>query len=283
MKAYIYKITNLLNAKVYIGSSVNIKKRKQSHFRDLRKKKHYNPHLQNSFNKHGIDNFEFEIIEECCDKTRWKREAHYIKEYNSLLKGYNIQDIDENGVINYYEMTKAENIKNGKKYYVYDTQGLINNFDCLTDACNFISCNKKIGLLTINAINKFLENKKTVIRSIKSKHFISTQKLDIKKYINAAKTGFKRLPEGVQVGVYFLYAMNGESLYKNLTSEEVMNITGANKKKIQKCISTLSAYLKGRTAHRDLCKSYKDWVITNKNLTPKEVHRFMIYSFDKIY
>lgn len=58
----IYKITNIINNKIYIGSSTDIKKRWHGHKYDLRKNKHCNTHLQNAWNKYGEDNFKFEII-----------------------------------------------------------------------------------------------------------------------------------------------------------------------------------------------------------------------------
>lgn len=60
----IYKIINKVNNKYYVGRSIDINHRKSEHFNDLIKNKHINKHLQKSFNKHGIKNFDFEIIEQ---------------------------------------------------------------------------------------------------------------------------------------------------------------------------------------------------------------------------
>lgn len=61
----IYKITNLVNQKVYIGSAIDIKKRWQDHLNYLRKDKHNNKYLQRSYNKYGEDAFEFKILFYC--------------------------------------------------------------------------------------------------------------------------------------------------------------------------------------------------------------------------
>jgi group I intron endonuclease len=59
----IYVIRNLVNDNIYIGSSVNVKKRFCQHRNSLRKNKHHNKHLQRSWNKYGEENFEFVVIE----------------------------------------------------------------------------------------------------------------------------------------------------------------------------------------------------------------------------
>jgi len=59
----IYVIRNLINDKIYIGSSVNIKKRFCQHRNSLKKNKHHNKYLQRSWNKYGEENFEFVVIE----------------------------------------------------------------------------------------------------------------------------------------------------------------------------------------------------------------------------
>ncbi len=59
----IYRIRNLVNGKIYIGSSLNLRRRKLVHFSCLRGGYHDNVRLQGSFNKHGGDSFVFEVLE----------------------------------------------------------------------------------------------------------------------------------------------------------------------------------------------------------------------------
>ena len=59
----IYKITNKINGKYYIGSASIICNRWWIHISKLRKNYHPNTHLQNAWNKYGEKNFEFSIIE----------------------------------------------------------------------------------------------------------------------------------------------------------------------------------------------------------------------------
>lgn len=62
-KGGVYKITNLKNGKIYIGSAKEFKRRASQHASSLRNNKHQNKHLQASFWKHGEDNFLFEVLE----------------------------------------------------------------------------------------------------------------------------------------------------------------------------------------------------------------------------
>lgn len=89
MKSGIYKIINKVNGNCQIGSSSNLQKRKKQHFNSLSKNKHYNQYLQRSFNKYGIENFEFIIICKCNEDELIKLEQYYFNkinpEYNSVL------------------------------------------------------------------------------------------------------------------------------------------------------------------------------------------------------
>ena len=62
MNSGIYQIRNKINGKRYIGQSVDLDKREQGHFNMLKSGTHRNSHLQNSYNKHGKEAFEFKVI-----------------------------------------------------------------------------------------------------------------------------------------------------------------------------------------------------------------------------
>ena len=64
-KTGIYKIVNTLNNKVYVGSAIDIDTRWRRHKKMLIECYHHSKKLQNSYNKHGINNFNYEIIELC--------------------------------------------------------------------------------------------------------------------------------------------------------------------------------------------------------------------------
>lgn len=87
----IYAIKNLVNNKVYIGQAIDINKRWREHLSSLLNNKHYNKHLQKSWNKYGKKNFTFEIIEECEEDKLNEKETEYIQYFkaNNINLGYN--------------------------------------------------------------------------------------------------------------------------------------------------------------------------------------------------
>jgi group I intron endonuclease len=86
----IYKITNIINDKVYIGSSVDVKNRIRHHKFHLSKNTHNSPKLQNAYNKYGSESFIYEIIEIVETKELLlEREQFYIDSYVSYKLGYN--------------------------------------------------------------------------------------------------------------------------------------------------------------------------------------------------
>lgn len=93
VKSGIYKITNSVNGKFYIGSSINLRQRFNKHRSLLNKNEHVNPILQRAWNRHGASNFSFEVIEECTSdqSTCLAREQYYLDLLKPYLEiGYNI-------------------------------------------------------------------------------------------------------------------------------------------------------------------------------------------------
>ncbi|MGG3889605.1 GIY-YIG nuclease family protein [Metabacillus fastidiosus] len=89
----IYMILNLINNKIYIGSSINIKKRWQAHKSYLNINQHSNRYLQNAWNKYGEENFKFKVIDNFIDQSLiLLREQYWIDYFQSADEecGYNI-------------------------------------------------------------------------------------------------------------------------------------------------------------------------------------------------
>lgn len=74
----IYLIHNYVTDKIYIGSATDLIKRRDSHLSYLRNNKHYNQHLQRSWNKYGEINFTFYCLK-LVDKLLLRNiEQHYM-------------------------------------------------------------------------------------------------------------------------------------------------------------------------------------------------------------
>ena len=78
----IYKIENKINGKVYIGQSINIKIRWQQHKREANCNRRNAP-LDNALSKYGLDNFTFEVLEECSQELLNEKEIFWIAHYKS--------------------------------------------------------------------------------------------------------------------------------------------------------------------------------------------------------
>lgn len=89
----IYKITNSVTGKCYVGSASTIKKRCKQHFSLLEKKSHHSIKLQRSYNKYGKDNFIFSVILFCEKKDLIFYEQQCIDFFNSEKLGYNMNPI----------------------------------------------------------------------------------------------------------------------------------------------------------------------------------------------
>ena len=179
----IYKFTNLINNKIYIGSSNNIPERYINHISMLKNNCHTSIHLQRAYNKYGINNFKFEILEKCDDIALTQREQHYLdtllfaQEYikskdNRFIKlGYNIKPIA--GSNRGYRMTEEQihNIllKNGRRIYAVDLKGNIvekfisvryikKYFNLASTGCIFLSARNKQLTKTIPDIGFIYES-----------------------------------------------------------------------------------------------------------------------------
>lgn len=90
----VYGIRNRANAKIYVGSSVNIGDRWTDHIGELNSNSHDNPHLQAAWIKYGAEAFEFIVLEEVKPERSALVEAEqkWIDYYSASdkSKGYNL-------------------------------------------------------------------------------------------------------------------------------------------------------------------------------------------------
>lgn len=114
----IYKITNLLNNKMYIGQSNNIQRRFSEHCYKGVKSRIV---LDSAIKKYGKDNFSFEVLEECSKELLNERETYWIEFYNSVETGYNLSyggDSQSQGENNGRALVSEEDVKSIRLAYL---------------------------------------------------------------------------------------------------------------------------------------------------------------------
>lgn len=114
MKGSLYKITNLVNSKIYIGKTyVELKDRWKLHKYDaLREDRPNKTKFQNAIRKYGPENFKIELIAQFEEGELEQKEIEYIQKYDSYKNGYNstlggdgykIDTLDEQLIISMYK------------------------------------------------------------------------------------------------------------------------------------------------------------------------------------
>lgn len=111
--AYIYKITNIKNGKIYIGKTqFSVQKRFAEHCSDAFKERNEHRPLYSAIKKYGIESFVVETIEETNNAN--EREKYWIEYYGSFKNGYNAtiggdgaSYLDYDLLIKTYEITKS--------------------------------------------------------------------------------------------------------------------------------------------------------------------------------
>jgi hypothetical protein len=111
MACGVYKIINTVNGKIYVGSSVDIRGRFNSHKSDLRQNKHGNSKLQNAWNKYGEECFVFEIAEECDPQSVRDIEQVYLNEIFSKADKQSFYNLYPNATGLSSEQAREQNLK----------------------------------------------------------------------------------------------------------------------------------------------------------------------------
>ena len=118
MAAYIYKIKNMLDGKEYIGKSEreDIEDRWGEHRREYRYEKLGCPCLYRAMQKHGLENFSFQIVCICFNEDVDDLETYYIQKYNTLVpNGYNLATGGDGGRLHEETKKKISRAKKGQK------------------------------------------------------------------------------------------------------------------------------------------------------------------------
>ena len=157
----IYKITNSLNGKMYIGQTIDMGKRKKEHFKSLSSGIHFNKYLQNAFDKYGSDAFSFDVIEVCDVSALNEKEYNYIAKNKTMnrLYGYNLRS---GGDKEYLSIESRKKISDTRKERI--KSGIIKMIpNVLTDASKLqMSVSSKNRFKDINEHIKLSNGKSTI-------------------------------------------------------------------------------------------------------------------------
>lgn len=166
--AYIYKITNLINNKVYIGETIrNIYTRWNEHKHEALKEGHgFSYPLHSAMRKYGVENFSLELIEECKDDERFEREKYYIQKHMSFNKdcGYNI-------------------VLEGTGATLYSTQDIINLWNQglgISQIASQLGCHRSVVSERLHGIFSEEEIKKRTSEISSSRQGIPIYQYDLK-------------------------------------------------------------------------------------------------------
>lgn len=91
----VYQIRCIPTGKVYIGSAIDLVKRRNSHWKDLKDRRHHNIHLQRAWDKYGEASFIFEVVELVLSPFLTAREQCHINRVKSFKRerGFNVAPI----------------------------------------------------------------------------------------------------------------------------------------------------------------------------------------------
>lgn len=165
--AYIYKITNNVNSKVYIGKTErSLEERFKEHKNNLYKADCDKRPLYRAMKKYGIENFSISLVEKCSNDTVNEREIYWIKYYNSYHNGYNATYGGEGKLIFDREKIKSALLNNP---YPID---IARQFNCSVSLVYDIAHTYHIPILN-KGQKIFQENQKTIYQYDKNFNLIN--------------------------------------------------------------------------------------------------------------
>ena len=156
---YIYKITNKVNGKVYIGQSIRpIEQRFLRHINDA-VNNILDTHFARAIRKYGKENFYIELVETCDNQTELNlREQYWIRKYDSINNGYNETDATSKCGGNTY-MSKTESEMNEISEKISKTKlGSKNPHSRSVKVFNIVTNEEKV-FDTVNDCRKFFNEK----------------------------------------------------------------------------------------------------------------------------
>lgn len=163
---FIYKITNDINGKLYIGkTNRSIETRFQEHI-NFSKRAYKNRPLYDAMNKYGVNHFHIEQIDICeTDEEASTKEIYWIAYYDTYRHGYNatlggdgkqLLELNEEEIIEKYQELKSKRAVG--RYFNVDEKtirNILNKYDVL-----LIDNRKQIAMMKNNKILKIFNGRK---------------------------------------------------------------------------------------------------------------------------
>lgn len=134
MTGYIYKITNKINGKAYVGKTTRtVQERWEEHLHDSTKKQYYtNRPLYKAIRKYGSDGFTVETLEKVDLEHLSEREIYWIEYFHTYTEGYNATVGGDGKILYDYDFI-AQLLREGKRY-----QEIVDIVGCCTKTVAFV-------------------------------------------------------------------------------------------------------------------------------------------------
>lgn len=268
----IYKATNIIDGKSYIGQTTNsLKHRVNQHIRETNYKKRKNTYFHNALNYYGVENFTFIIIDiaESVDDLN-RKEEYWIKFYNSTNKqcGYNLDSGGKN--CSKSESTKAKIGRKKKENWEDENlrYKMQKGLEKATQVWKSI-CPREIGTIICKNCNKQIE---LSLWESKIRKFCSNQcanSFNIKKATTEASVvNHNRCVE--RYCEIKNYVLNWALLNKSTIAKCKMNRIGVHMKPLInsvynnfgiKDLRTISKAVVGESSKREFVKYLKEYII----------------------
>lgn len=166
---YIYKITNIINNKIYIGkTSYSVEDRFKQHIKDSVKDRCEKRPLYNAMNKYGVENFTVETIGEYPEEQLNEKEQYWIDYFHTYEDGYNATKGGD-GMCLYDHSAILKRIQE-----VGIIKQVAEEFNCCIDIVSKIAKENGVILKQVNGGLNFLEKKKEIYQFDKNKNFIQS-------------------------------------------------------------------------------------------------------------
>lgn len=186
----IYKITNLINNKIYIGQTKQHYLDRWTQHKSHARTNSSNHKLAKAIRKYGEENFFVEVVEKCSYEELDEKEIYWIKYYNSIKEGYNIQPgghgnsyqelENQQDIINYYY--KCHNQQKTCEHFNitdYKLRQLLTKNNLPTDKTNYGKHAREA--VKIVELNKIFESETDCAKFFIENNLCQTKKIDCAK------------------------------------------------------------------------------------------------------